>query len=148
MNAPPRDLSVSNLAVQDRLVADTIVARRMVSTKNTIGIRYNPTSSLVTYVLPPPSSSLTNYKLEPVVNMTLNLVWALPSSPYSQIGDTINLILQTDATGVANMHYSPSDFFLTACGIKTVSEAVTANRRFIRRFTFDGEIWVNTDDNC
>ena len=66
----------------------------------------------------------------------------------SHIGDTIYFAAKFD-TSAHNLDFSSSDFFIWQCGDSQSEVSVRANQeRLVMIFTYDGDKWCNTYDNC
>lgn len=59
----------------------------------------------------------------------------------------INTDLGTPTLLTVHLHYDTNDFYMVGCGDNLITTEFT-REYYIRRFHFNGSIFVNTDDNC
>jgi hypothetical protein len=151
MGLVPRDVNVTNGFIGqatacnlDALRADLNFVKSL-SFKDLMMLTYN-NEATISYDLEPRGSLVTIFQLDNVADVTGTINLSVISSEAS-VGDTILLMIVTGASGIVTMIYD-SSFFLTRCGGITTTEGIQPNFRWIRRFIFDGQVWVNTDDNC
>jgi len=70
-------------------------------------------------------------------------------TPSASLGDKVTLMFKPSVVGGNQIHMTLSnDFYYTSCGDLNTSENLQNLQRWVFNFTFDGEKYVNTKDNC
>lgn len=151
MGLVPRDVNVANgfmgsaAACNIEALRSAINYVQSLSFKELMILTYN-NETTTSYDLEPRGSLVTVFQFDNVINVATTINLSIIGTG-SSVGDTIYIMLVTSSSGNVLLNYD-SSIFLTRCGGITNTETVNNNFRFIRRFVYDGEFWVNTDDNC
>jgi len=99
-----------------------------------------------TFMLKP--SGNDNYVTKFIVDNTYSdaNIYLNVDTSNSNIGDLYTLIVICQSTNNSVFVHFDNNFYLVLCG--DYSDSCEVNNRIVLEFTYDGEKFVNTDDNC
>lgn len=154
-----RDINVTHIVAKQAVICNLESMRAEIQTlkalflEGSLGVRQvisipTPINAVSNITLATQGSYTTFFQLDNPVTMATTINLSIDSSR-NLVGDTIYFIAVTNnAPAAIIINLDQSSFFYSGCGSILTSITMPSNAHGVFRFIYDGELWVNTDDNC
>jgi hypothetical protein len=154
-----KDTSLTNLTSDKGVInalTSVVIQNAQVNSQSRtlVTLPWSDDTPTITYTLSPGGFGTTIFQLDNPINVSgAEITIQIGSTSGSVIGDVMLLMLTVGPIGdgeghIVTVNYDTDSFFYTTCNYSQNIDQFYQNYRVVRSFTFDGVMWVNSDDNC